>query len=283
MRNGYLALLLMAYLGSPAFAQVANSDFCNPEMNDTHLLACAQSAPPDSAKAALAYANLGTRAYTRGDFETAAWYYTRSMPGRSVVDIDLHTNRADVLSMMDSGEDLAISDSLIALRMAREGKDRDGPITAERKWKVLPRLVQILDMSDDKGPRDEAAAMLLTLPATSAEDFGDRAIVFGVTGRFEESLAASDWAIALAPSMPMFKNNKCTALMRMGRNAEALKMCKAAYAADSTDRTIMSSLADAYARNAQCSEGATIIAKFKKLYPYDSFGESFQCPLPRAN
>ena len=279
----HLALLLMAYLGSPAVAQVVNSEFCAPEMNDTQLLACAQSAPPDSAKAALAYANLGTRAYARDDFETAAWYYLRSMPGRSIVDIILHTDRADVLSMMDGGDDLAISDALIALRMAREGKDRDGPITPEKKWTVIPRLVRILDRSDDKGPRDEAAAMLLGLPASSAEDFGDRAIVFGVTGRLEESLTAINRAIALAPNVPMLKNNKCTSLMRLERNAEAVEVCQVAYTADPTNLTIMESMADAYAKTARCKEAGQVISTAKALFPNESYLDEFVCPYRPVN
>lgn len=277
MRKICLAFLFLAASGLPAAAQVASSDFCSAQLNDAQLLACAKSAAPNSAKSALAYANLGTRAYAQGDMQKAADYYLRSMPGRSVVDIELHVNRADVLAMTGNYE-LALSDAMIALRMAREGKDRDGPISTEKKWLTLPRLVQLLDLSDSKTARDEAAAMALALPASSADDFSDRAIVLAITDRLDESLLAIDKAIKLSPDVAMLKNNKCATLMRMDRNADALKSCQAAYAADSTDLTIMGSLADAYAKNGRCAEGAQIVSKIKKLFPDSSYADDFECP-----
>lgn len=277
MRARILALALAIACGLPAIAQGTGTDFCSPDLTETQLLACARSAPPNTAKSALAYANLGTIAYTRGDLQSAASYFRQSMPGRSVVDIHLHINRADVLYMLGEYE-LGFSDALIALRMAREGKDRNGTISTEDKWLVLPRLVQFLDISDSKEARDEAAAMLLALPASSADDFSDRAVVLAVTGRLKESLAAIDSAIALAPNVAMLKNNKCATLMRMGRDAEALQMCQAAYTAKSDDVTIMKSLVDAYAKNARCADARKLAYRAANLFPDDAYLKNYECP-----
>ena len=69
----------------------------------------------------------------------------------------------------------------------------------------------------------------------------------------------------------------------MNRNAEALKSCEEAYAGDSANLTIMTSLADAYAKNTKCSEGAKIVSRISKLFPHSADPNEFKCPRASAN
>lgn len=285
MRKGLViaGLLAIANLSLPAHAQNPD-ELCPSDVSDAVLLACAKREPEDSSAAILAYANLGSRAYDHGDYQTAAKYWWHTYPGEVVIDVRLHTRRGYTF-MLVGETDLACDDAELSFSLLKAGTEwEDGPPISLADQKILYPLVVETLIATRSGLASEAATRYL---ARTPEFWGDRmerANVLSQLNRNAEALAELDAADRDQPDLPVLKNNRCVVLRKMGRPIEALPFCEQAVAGEPDKYDFLISLFGAYVEVGQCDKARVTFATARRKFPgAEALKRDPVCPAPRPD
>ncbi|HEY8571152.1 tetratricopeptide repeat protein [Phenylobacterium sp.] len=264
---GIIAALALA---APAAAEPPKP--CQPDAEGgMDFEACAKAAAPGSAERMLAYINLGTHAFLRGDYAAAVRFYDEARPAdrtqRLYSDATFHAFRAAAYERVGR-EPEALEDAQVALAML-EGKsppgvpDRSADAEPEA---VLPYVLPILKRGGDAGyPR--ALAVYRSMPAKDWVSYANRAGVLAEVGEVQAALADNAQAAKLAPDEPAVLNNSCYILTLAGRPGEGLPSCQRAAAAAPQVPAVHDSYAVALAALGRCSEAQAELAKARTLDP----------------
>ena len=278
-----LASACLMLVSFAAHAQGAEDRQCPTDVPDAQLLACARQLPARSSGAVLAFANLGSRAYDRGDLQIASMHYLRTLPKEIIIDIRLHTRRG--FTFFRTGRyDFALDDARLAYGFLKGGVEWDGGpriAAADRKW-IFPLLVDIF-VSLKAPEAAEAAEGYLALPPAGWGDRMERGNVLSQLGRYKEALVEIDAAIKDQPTRAILKSNKCLVLIKLARPIEAVNFCEAAVAAEPNNYVFLGTLTEAYTRTNQCDKARATLKKAREQFP-DSvvLKRDVVCPAPAS-
>jgi tetratricopeptide (TPR) repeat protein len=275
MRAILIALALGAVI-SPAFAQddAPPPPQCRQDAaGQVDYQACLAAAPAGSMWRTLALINLGTDAFTAGDYASSVRYYDQARPPSGQLmysDVTFHAFRGSAYWHVERREE-ALADAQIALRMLRGDATLNAspldymPAHVDRE--MMYALILPVLQTGDPAQFASALAEYQALPANDFYSIAGRAAVFDQLGRRNEALAASEQAVRLAPNDPGVQNNHCAILTNNDRAADALPFCQSAVAGAPEVAAVRDSLSDALAALGRCAEAEREIAEARRLDP----------------
>ena len=235
--------------------------------------ACAEASPPGSPEHVLSLANLGARAFVKGDYQTAVRFYDEAQPpgGKRKVysDVVFHAYRAAAYDHVGRDAE-ALENARIALAIMT-GERLPGMPAEVAQTRYDPGLIYSLILPILRKGADEKFAAALAaykaLPATDWISLANRAGLLDKLDDHEGAVADIVQALQLKPDHPALLNNACYILANAGKVEEATPYCERAVRAAPQVAAVHDSYATALADAGRCDAAQAQLEAARKLDP----------------